>query len=677
MAHEFIAKKGLISQGNAQVSGTLTVTNGITASLFGTASYAITSVTASYVTSSNIVGIVSSASYTLTSSYIKNAESSSWSTIQLPDVFDDTTNHRIGIGVNSPNALYQIPSRTLDVLGDFALSYYAGMLPFQILTHYFNVFNSGSSAVIQANKIGVNTVPNNTLDVAGNISCSAISCSTVISSNVIASNTDMMQLIIDNQANIGALDIYTNNSSSVGLADDFGAWQIGTPLEDTYFVANGGNFGINNTIPQHKLDVAGDINFTTELLQNGLPYTASLALEFSRSDAIDYTYPYWLNGTLTGSSKLSIYGQDAQYFRLNSDLTASDVPPALIVNQVDPTSWNLFRGWGSINNYSQVVHRNLSNGNVASTDFIAESDIATESSSYIDFGINSSGYFNPDQPLDLPFDGYLYNTNGNLLIGAGTAGNIIKFFIGDQKQDNVVATIEGDGIHASGSLIGSASYATTASSLNPGATFYQVSGSNGIPPAYIEPYDYCPTTSLYRPPYKEGRLMYDARYVDWTYYPHTNNPSNPWRLHLGKEVTIGVRNPTAVTMSRLSPVYISGSSVIGQYQPDVYLAKADGTHTKQNVVGVIRDAIGPGEYGFMLMYGVMHRTDMNGFNVGDQLWLGSAGGLTTVPPPYPYEEVFIGYCSEAGPQGSFVCTPRSNTINSVGLFRYHSTSNHH
>jgi hypothetical protein len=49
MANEFVAKNGLISQNNTTVSGSLTVTQGITGSLFGTASWAINAQTASYV----------------------------------------------------------------------------------------------------------------------------------------------------------------------------------------------------------------------------------------------------------------------------------------------------------------------------------------------------------------------------------------------------------------------------------------------------------------------------------------------------------------------------------------------------------------------------------------------------------------------------------------------------
>jgi hypothetical protein len=59
MANEFVAKNGLISQNNTTVSGSLTVTQGITGSLLGTASWATNAInaqTASFYSGQSIVG---------------------------------------------------------------------------------------------------------------------------------------------------------------------------------------------------------------------------------------------------------------------------------------------------------------------------------------------------------------------------------------------------------------------------------------------------------------------------------------------------------------------------------------------------------------------------------------------------------------------------------------------
>jgi hypothetical protein len=103
MANEFVVKNGLISQKNSTITGSLIVTNGITGSLNGTSSWALNSLTASfvqtaqtasyvqnaqtasyvlqaisssfastasYITASNVVGTVTSASYALTASFL-------------------------------------------------------------------------------------------------------------------------------------------------------------------------------------------------------------------------------------------------------------------------------------------------------------------------------------------------------------------------------------------------------------------------------------------------------------------------------------------------------------------------------------------------------------------------------------------------------------------------------
>jgi hypothetical protein len=78
MANEFVAKNGLISQKNSTITGSLIVTNGITGSLFGTSSWALNSITASFIenaqTASYVLNAVSS-SYALTASYVAGASS--------------------------------------------------------------------------------------------------------------------------------------------------------------------------------------------------------------------------------------------------------------------------------------------------------------------------------------------------------------------------------------------------------------------------------------------------------------------------------------------------------------------------------------------------------------------------------------------------------------------------
>lgn len=58
MPNEFVIKNGYFSQGNSNITGSLTVSGGITGSLQGTASFAQTAVTASYAAGTDELQIV-------------------------------------------------------------------------------------------------------------------------------------------------------------------------------------------------------------------------------------------------------------------------------------------------------------------------------------------------------------------------------------------------------------------------------------------------------------------------------------------------------------------------------------------------------------------------------------------------------------------------------------------
>lgn len=86
MANEFVARNGVIALNNSTVTGSLIVTNGITGSLFGSASYAITSsraISASYAPLVNSTKI----NQALTSSFTGNPKKA---TITFTSSFADT-----------------------------------------------------------------------------------------------------------------------------------------------------------------------------------------------------------------------------------------------------------------------------------------------------------------------------------------------------------------------------------------------------------------------------------------------------------------------------------------------------------------------------------------------------------------------------------------------------------
>jgi len=211
---------------------------------------------------------------------------------------------------------------------------------------------------------------------------------------------------------------------------------------------------------------------------------------------------------------------------------------------------------------------------------------------------------------------------------------------------------------ASASWVSASAKITTADSASyiiPGVTFYQVSGSDGHPPSYIEPYDYS-KDEVYRPPVKEGRTFWDHKWEDWKWYI-----ADGLGMHLGREICIAVHNPTATALSRLAPVYLSGSSpsvnpdFTTTHKPDVYLAVADGTGTKSEVVGLVRQAIPPGSDGTIIIRGITHNSNVASYGViGTKLYLDTStlGAITTTKPGQPNEVIHLGWVVETGTQGS-------------------------
>lgn len=80
----------------------------------------------------------------------------------------------------------------------------------------------------------------------------------------------------------------------------------------------------------------------------------------------------------------------------------------------------------NVNSFSQIYAQNFNNGNNASTDFVATADNGSNSSGYIDLGINSSQFAGS---IGNPNDSYLYASNKSIIIGTleNTPTGAIKF----------------------------------------------------------------------------------------------------------------------------------------------------------------------------------------------------------------------------------------------------------
>jgi len=98
------------------------------------------------------------------------------------------------------------------------------------------------------------------------------------------------------------------------------------------------------------------------------------------------------------------------------------------------------------NAYSQVVHKNHSNGTNASAGFTSFNNTGTDGASYITTGIVSSNFTDPNFTTLLPNDGYMFNYSGNLVIGTQTSNNVIKFHTGGGNIDKIRVIINDNGL---------------------------------------------------------------------------------------------------------------------------------------------------------------------------------------------------------------------------------------
>jgi hypothetical protein len=94
--------------------------------------------------------------------------------------------------------------------------------------------------------------------------------------------------------------------------------------------------------------------------------------------------------------------------------------------------------------YAQFVFQNHGNSGNASTDYVAVNNIGNDGNNYIDMGINSNTYADPDYAVTGANDGYLYVNGGNLAIGTQSPANVINFFTGGTNVATNIRSVLSD-----------------------------------------------------------------------------------------------------------------------------------------------------------------------------------------------------------------------------------------
>jgi hypothetical protein len=161
-----------------------------------------------------------------------------------------------------------------------------------------------------------------------------------------------------------------------------------------------------------------------------------------------------INGSFTADN---IYGNNIIYTSgnqtisgvktfLNSGIFSSGIPPLGLLN-------NPLSVVGSGNSYLQLNIQNRSTGLTATADLVITANNGTDSTNYINLGINNSGYNDSNFSNGSGLDGYLFVNGGSLDIGTQTPNTNIEFHVGGTTLGKVIGRITESGLNiVSGNL---------------------------------------------------------------------------------------------------------------------------------------------------------------------------------------------------------------------------------
>ena len=240
----------------------------------------------------------------------------------------------------------------------------------------------------------------------------------------------------------GTAASWSNSFGTLGVTGDL---EVGSTAGELYIGTNAATVsaavGINSKTASTKALTSNVATITTSTAHGFSPFQ-SVVIALSPADAtFDGTYEIATVPTLNTFTFARTSGNIASQATVG---TVSAIPG--FTNPV------LFAS-NNVNEYTQMAFRNASSGTNASTDMILYPDNGTDFSGYIDMGITSSTFDDPEFTITGPNDGYIFMTApagttgaGNLVLATGDLGseNKIIFAAGGLSSNNEQMSITPD-----------------------------------------------------------------------------------------------------------------------------------------------------------------------------------------------------------------------------------------